>query len=110
MPLNLRDLQARRADVSAVIEGESEPLKFAYYPHKFTNTSQTRLTTATGLGALVDLLAELMIEWDLQMDGEPWPLTRDNLNALGIPVLTAIAKAIVAHATGQDDRKNSSAG
>lgn len=115
MPIDIRQLQAKISDpIEAHIEGEAEPLIFRYHTHRFTNDLQRQLVAKPGLDILVEKMSPpdgLMTEWDLKMDGQPWPLTQENLSALGIITLTAIAKAIVAHQTGQDeDRKNSDAG
>lgn len=115
MPLDLRQLQNRRAELSVSIDGESEPLTFSFYPHKFTNATNNRITGSPGLNTLVDELAGLLIDWNLLLDGQPFPLSKENLSLLGLPVLTAMAKAIVARVTGQDAdgetaRKNSASG
>lgn len=112
MPIDLRQLQAKISDpIPAYIEGEDQPILFRYYTHRYTNDLQRELVAKPGLDILVEKLGGLITEWDLQMDGQPWPVNAENLSAIGVMSLTAIAKALVAHQTGQDeDRKNSNAG
>lgn len=111
MPIDLRQLQARKSDeLRAVIPGESEPIIFHYYPQKLSSTMQGKMASATDTGVLADCMAELLIDWDLVMDGQPWPLTRENLGLLGLLTLTAFATAIGEHQKSEVDRKNFDSG
>jgi len=44
---------------------------------------------------LADTLTEILASWDFSMNGEPWPLTRENVNALPDVMMMRIFEAVV---------------
>ena len=98
-PIELKDLYAKRTRFVEIAWGEADDERFVvgYRPDSYTNEVHARLqlfSAEEGLDAMADLMASLICEWDIQQDGEPYPITEDSLHALGLPLLGAIAEAV----------------
>lgn len=98
-PIDLSDLFAKRARQVEVAwgDGEDEAFVVAYSPDAYTMEVHARLQLMgeqDGLDATADLMATLISGWDITDNGAPYPITKDNLVRLGLPLLMAISEAV----------------
>lgn len=103
-PIDIGDLFAKRARRVSIGwgDGEDEAFTVGYHPDRYTMEVHARLqlmNESDGLDAMADLMATLISEWDLTEDGAPYPITKENLMALGLPLMGAISEAVQADFT-----------
>ncbi len=109
MPIRISNLVRDRRMVTIPIDDET--VTITYRPGGFTPETEDRLRTFAddqrGGAALVALLADCLIDWDvLDDDGKPLRPTAENLRRLPMVFLSQVAQAIA-----EDMRPNlSSAG
>lgn len=99
MPVELTDLFSRRARKVQVVwgDGPDDCLTVTYKPDKFTNALNAEMQKASetdGATAMATLLCALVADTDITEDGKPFPLTPENLERLGLPLLVAISEAV----------------
>ncbi|HEY7030226.1 MAG TPA: hypothetical protein VH482_02815 [Thermomicrobiales bacterium] len=98
-PIELSELFARRERSVAIVFGEADEDRFfvRYRPDRFTATVNAGLGEALAadqIGATADLLTMLISGWDIAEGGEPFPVTRENLESLGLPLMALVERAI----------------
>ncbi len=97
MPVDLYDLVNRNQRTVTVQIGPepTDTITAVYQPDKYTVEAEAALTAANRAGEFVkgaaEFLASILVRWDLTAGGEPFPVTPENINAIGFP----IAKKIV---------------
>lgn len=107
-PLDLVTLASRTAHVSVPYAGEL--IDITYAPEKYTNATHNRLLAlgkVPEFDPLVDVLAELLTDWDVVDGGKSLPVTAESLGRFPIGLLTAIAEAVISDVS--DQRPNGSA-
>lgn len=104
MPYELSDLIAKRVRTVHVPIVDDETLAVRYSPDAMTPEVWARLQGWVKANAEKDAdpfeVAEYVIEplvsgWDITTDGEPYAVTRDNIVALGLPLVAAISGALM---------------
>lgn len=107
-PIEISDLFSRRARRVSIGwgDGEDETFTVGYHPDRYTMEVHARLQMmneaseeATQFDAVAELMVSLLSEWDLTADGAPYPITKENLMALGLPLMGAISEAVQADFT-----------
>lgn len=96
--IELSDLFARRVQ-SVEIQITDEPgdsFTVTYKPDAFTKALQAELKAAEAEDTAALLLVRLIVRWSLTVDGEAYPVTIENLEALGYPLLMAISAVVQA--------------
>jgi hypothetical protein len=94
--VELSELFARRVQ-TVEIEITPEPgdtFSVTYKPDAFTKAVQAEIQAAETEDAASVLLLRLIAKWSLVVDGEPYPVTKENLEALGFPLLMAISTVV----------------
>lgn len=84
--------------VSVDINGE--PVEFAF--------DVNAVTPRWMESNLVDGLAAAGVSWNLTEDGQPLPLTKDNLERLPYPVLTQLTEKLIEASTPSSEEGNAS--
>ena len=102
-PIDIGDLFAKRARLVEIGERDDEKFVVGYSPDRYTMEVHARLQLmsenkeeAAQFDAVSELMVSLISEWDLTVDGEPYPITKENLMALGLPLVGAISEAVQA--------------
>lgn len=93
---DLDDLFNGRTPVTVEINGVA--VRVAYNAGVFSNQFMHELEqsgTDRDLDRVVALLPRVLVEWDLTRRGKPIPITKEVLDALPIPILTAIGTAVL---------------
>lgn len=98
-PIDIGDLFSKRARSLEIAWGEGEDEKFvvSYSPDAYTMEVHARLQLMSeqdSLDATADLMATLISGWDLTEGDQPYPITKDNLVRLGLPLLMVISNAV----------------
>lgn len=91
---DIDELFAQRVRTVSIPVTATESMWVKYKPDAFTKQVQAELTDANGLDAAALLMAQLLTEWSLTKGGEPYPITPENLEALGMPILLTIATLV----------------
>jgi hypothetical protein len=105
--IELKDLLARRVRTLEIAIGDDtgETFWVKYTPEALTKQLQADLADVDGPDSAAMLLASFIRAWSLTVDGEPYPITQENLQALGLPLLMSISTLVWedfnAHALGK---------
>ncbi len=102
MPLELSDLARKTKTVEVTLEETGDKFSVTYYPHKFTPEVNLALSfmfedgvsVREAFGNFATTLASLINKWDITNDGQPWPVTPDNINALSDNVIRQMLDTI----------------
>jgi hypothetical protein len=71
-----------------------DSINLVYYPNKLTTAAVNQFDQ--GLDGMNQTLSEIIKSWDVtDDDGNPYPITPDSLQALGIGVVRLVGMAIV---------------
>ena len=101
MPLELNDL-ARKVKTVVVSLEDGDSFNVTYYPHKFTPEVNLALSfmfdegtsVREAFGSFAGTLASIIKAWDITLDGQPWPVSAENINAMSDSVIQAMLGAI----------------
>lgn len=95
MPVTV-DAVLEETAVVAVPVGE-EQLQVTFAPNRYTPDFEEAIEKgAKGSRVLAQMLAGLVVEWDLiGRDGAPYPITEEALAKLGVRFLSRVIEAIV---------------
>lgn len=88
-------LSGQTADVK--VEWEGEVANVTFLKHAYTPKLEAEVMAESGSGganSVADLLGQLLHDWDITQNGEPFPPTRDHLAILPVSFLVACMKAI----------------
>ena len=112
MPIRLADLRKERKTVTFPFADDTVTL--TYTPGAVTPELEARAfavddpKTERYLGGLADLLAEILLEWDLiGDDDQPFKPTRENLGKLSAAFLGATWRAITSDQTVPKEQESS---
>ncbi len=80
--MDIATLAEKRAKLVFDLDGEKVTAE--YYPHKMTPEYRSRLTRVMDDATEVDegdarMLSDILISWDVEANGQPFPPTYDNL-------------------------------
>jgi hypothetical protein len=99
--MDLVSLRDKRAPLNFEIDGEE--VKAHFRPHKLTPEYRAQLqrigtdqTDDESQDADAKMLSELLIDWDVQCDGNPYPPTYENLLMAPQTLVTRTALEILA--------------
>lgn len=94
--IELSDFFARRVRTVEIEIGDDTGDTFwvKYKPDALTKKVQAEIDAAEGVDTFSVLLETLLAGWSFTVDGEPYAVTRDNLEALGLPALRVISAAV----------------
>lgn len=96
--MELNKLQGREIELAVAYGDETINLK--YRPGIYTTEYERKLYTreldssATEYGVNLQAVADLVSWWDILQDGQPYPLDKESLGKLEIPLLNHVAGAI----------------
>ena len=95
--IELSDLFARRVQTVKIqiTEEAGDTFSVTYKPDAFTKKLQADLAVAPSEDAMAVLLTGLIQKWDLTVGGEPYAVTAENLEALGLPLMTTISSVLM---------------
>ena len=96
MPLDLAALERRQATVT--VRYGDEEFAVHYRPDRYTIATHVRLgqlRQEPGFDPLVDVLADLLVAWDVTEAGQPVKPTRETLAGFPLLLLLAIANAVM---------------
>lgn len=105
MPFELSDLIAKRVRTVTIPVTETEGLAVRYSPDAMTPAVWARLQgwvreqaeqTADPFDVARYVIVPLVRDWDLTVDGEPYPVTVENVVNLGLPLVAAISAKLMA--------------
>jgi hypothetical protein len=99
-PLNLSALLRRSARIEVEYAGETFGVE--YLPHAITTDVYLELEAATAsettaVEVLGVLLAKLVASWEIEMDGQPLPVSADSMRLFPIAMLAEVSTAIMRH-------------
>ena len=93
MGFSLSKITGRAASVAVTVDGET--LTAHYNPAAFTPKLQAEVKGATDeASVLVTMLHRLLTGWDLEDNGQPYPITTEALMELPVPFLAQVLQAI----------------
>ena len=95
MPIELNQLKANTRAIIVPYFGDSVTL--TYRPSVLTPNRESEIKAAASEGdnsAMLEAISELVVEWDMLLDGKPLPHTVDVLRELPSALLTAIFQGI----------------
>lgn len=104
-PIELADLITKRTRTVVISwgEGEDDTLEVRYSPDKFTIALNNEIQRAAAvaeagegdaIGIMSTLLCGLVTDTDITEDGKPYAVTPENLERLGLPLLSLISVAV----------------
>lgn len=104
--IDLADLLQRRVRTVEIDigDGSGETFWVKYKPDALTKEMQREIRDAEAEDTMALILLSFLADWSLTVDGKPFPITAENLEALGLPLQMAIS-AIV-----QEDFNNQTLG
>lgn len=86
-------------------DDRADDVTVAYRPDLYTTAIEATITEANErrmvARATADALGAVLVSWDFDRDGEPFPLTPENITAIGFPIAKKIWDAIAADVNGQ---------
>lgn len=97
MPVKTIDLAAikmKRVRTVVIELAPGEDLEVRYKPDELTMRLQEEIAEAKDQDSAAMLMVKLLCGWNLTVDGAPYPITVDNLHALGLPILLMIATTV----------------
>lgn len=111
MPVDLYDLMTRRGRALTISVGPepTDTISVRYKPDAYTKEIEAKILAANQSSApargIADGLAALLDWWDLTAGGNPFPLTPENIEAIGLPICQLIWNAINADFVEADTKK-----
>ena len=73
-----RDIFAKRAELQ--LENDGRPWRVVYDPSRWAVAWHVRVAEeALGYAEVIDRLARVLVEWDLEVDGDPLPCDEESL-------------------------------
>ena len=91
--------------------GEGDSLTMAFDANKVTprwmDGTMRRLEEQDTL-SVCEALAEVLINWDVTQNGQPYPPSRDNIALFSFPVVTALFEEVCRSAAPSDAEGNAS--
>lgn len=75
-------------------DGTDDVFAVWYRPDSFTFEIRDRMNATENDVERAEALSTLIDKWSLTSKGAPYPITIDNLKALGIPLMTAILQVM----------------
>lgn len=99
--IELADLFGRRVRTVAVqfTDDDADTFEVTYSPDVFTKQFQAEMAAAESEDVAALSLHRLLKRWNLTVEGEPWPLTVENVEALGFSLIRLIVGVIQADMT-----------
>lgn len=96
--MNLSELHNKAVQADYIYDGQMG--KFTFAPHRYSTKTQMelgKLSKDSDSPALARMLAGLVIDWDLEENGEKLPVTADAMIEHDVPfaLLIVLANAIV---------------
>jgi hypothetical protein len=118
MPIEIGDLftkRTKKVEISIdVVDGDDEKIVVTYSPDKYTLALHNKIQAATkekSVDVLSDLLFDLLVTTDITEKGKPYPLTKESLERLGLPILMALSLGVQSDLTlGKASANGSSEG
>lgn len=114
MELSAIRKELTQADVSFTVLGEEVNVKVNL--GGLSPSSQTLLLgfeqgDNQDLGALVKIMTEIIFDWDIENNGEPFPPTYENISSIPVEVLGILLSGIIdgVNGLGKDGQEPSSA-
>ncbi|MCY4056628.1 MAG: hypothetical protein OXG44_01370 [Gammaproteobacteria bacterium] len=96
-----RDLFGTRVELT--IDNDGRPYCIAYDPSRWPVVHQVRTASEQiPWPEIIAMLAEVLIEWDLTLDGEPVPCTEESLSRFPRSILAQMHTRIYLHEAGWD--------
>lgn len=105
--IELADLLRRRVRTVEVQIGDDtdETFWIKYRPDALTKQLQADLQASEDSERTAMLLVSFLVDWSLTVDGEPFAITAENVEALGLPLQMTISAVVWedfnAHALGK---------
>ena len=101
MALELSDLARKTKAITVTLE-DGDSFSVSYYPHRFTPENNLILSfmfddgtnVREAFGSFAETLASVIAKWDITLEGQPWPVTAENINGLSDVVIQSIVVAI----------------
>lgn len=109
MPLDLASLHARSAHVEIEVPSVGATIGVDYRPEKYTLGTVHAIQNLSGqdqVDKLVDILKDLIADWDITDDGTAVMVSADNLRRLPMLVLNGILRGIASDVGDQESSKN----
>ena len=95
------DLFGTRVDLT--IDNDGRPWRITYDPSRWPVVHQVRTATETiPWTEVIARLADVIVEWDLTLDGEPIPVSEETLNRFPRTVINQMHQRIFLHEAGYD--------
>lgn len=91
---DIDELFAKRVRTVTIPVTESESIWVKYKPDALDKKLQAMIAEAENDDAAAMLMVELLAEWSLTKGGEPYPITVENLEALGLPIMVTISALV----------------
>lgn len=106
-------LTSKRTLTVTVPAGEGETdIQVVYNPSKFTPQFEAELRKMTEgeekNDSFIQLLDGLILDWDIQHDGEKWPKTLENVGLLPYPVLLPLSRKLMEEILGKETTRKES--
>jgi hypothetical protein len=92
--IDLADLFAKRVREVEIQVTDDESIWVKYKPDALNKKLQAAIAAAESEDAAALLMVELLTDWSLTMGGEPYAITVENLEDLGLPLLVTIAAIV----------------
>lgn len=100
MPVNLATLAEKT--VKLEVKFADEVINAIYHPYKMTPKFRALLIGLDkdgGIGegnkvAVAEMLSQMLASWDVELNGEPYPPTYDNLVDVPVEILGAVADSV----------------
>jgi hypothetical protein len=105
MDIDILDLFEKRARVVEVTLGDEpgETFTVRYKPDAYSKSMIARVQNLEDESETpAEVLEELLTGWSLKSGGKPYPLTRENIDALGYLIQIMTLNAVQADYSGQD--------
>lgn len=116
MPIELNDLRLKRTRKLAVPINDGETLAIEWNPSNMTPETFARMqewfkneTKDDPFEGATYVICPLMTAWELTDGGEAYPITPENVSALGLDLVIQIGNAIMADYRITADTKKDSA-
>jgi hypothetical protein len=104
--------RAKRVDAQVDL-GDGDVLSVAFDSNKLNPSWLNRATERQEEGDALNMahaLAEVILDWDVTQEGQPFPPSGDNLAHLSFPALGALLRSLIESAIPSEDEKKGSSG
>lgn len=91
---DIDELFAKRVRTVTIPVTKDESMWVKYKPDALTKQLQATIASGNNDDAASTLLYGLLEEWSLTRGGEPFPITVENLEALGLAIMLTIATIV----------------